>query len=157
LLLAAVFAAAVFFLRTAVIVEPDRVTFISPWSRQPLTVQRDQVKGVAARSVRPSPSTQPQDRLVVYGDEHRSIKVLMRVLWEDADLTRLRAELGRPGELSSTPRTRVQFEEEFPGALRSWERHPTAVGVALAFVLMLVLGLVIVAVPAFRDSVMSGR
>jgi hypothetical protein len=123
-----------FFRRASIFVGNDDVTITGAW-RRPLIVPREYVRGASARSIRRRQGG-TNDVLILYGVDHQTIKVLNRLVWADDDLLRLKGEFGRSSSktLVSSPKTPVQLEAEFPGATRSWDRHPWVAALGLVIV-----------------------
>ena len=131
----------VFFARARIEVEDERLLRVSAFGGK-RTFPLSAVGGVAFRVLHQPLSRSGDPTLgVVYGRNGRGLFIFSPRLWDPADVRRLASLLGSTDAESPPTISRREFEREFPGAFNVWERHPYALGVLLAIILL--VGLVV--------------
>jgi hypothetical protein len=130
-----------FFARARIQIDGARILKVSAFGGR-RSYPLEAVGGVAFRVLHQPLSRAPDPTLgVVYGRDGRGLFTFSAKMWDPADVERLAEILGGRDSGSQPTVSRHEFEREFPGAFNVWERHPHALGVLLAIILL--VGLVV--------------
>jgi hypothetical protein len=106
------------------------------------TVRRGEIAGMAFRAVTPALSLTAVDQMVVYGRNHRILFKMYCAYWSLSDLRELEAAVSpSDADRFAVPVSQRQFNREFPTGGSWFGRHPNLVGIAVALLYLVVMGI----------------